>query len=313
MLITALLLNETLLSAAKHQPSIVSDADLFCETYTKVQNLSSKDTIFLGASRMQTGLDLDTVYERYPHSKALLLAQSGKGSSYPVFKDIVDRTDYKGTIAIDETELTLADPGHEQLSFVKHCYDNFSVNRQLNRQISTWLQSHLIFLNPQSSSFRLWGNLLSERQLPAPFYTTTLGDRQQLVDYARAQPQALKQLHDSKLNIDESHRQPLLTFAAWFDRAKHWQSAIEKFQQRGGKAIFIRMPVAEDRWELEGKVYPPDRYWQPWIKQFNLKSIHFADYADLRTFKLLDTSHLDMHDKKAFTQLLLTHIQAELN
>jgi hypothetical protein len=262
---------------------------------------------------MQTGLDLDTVYERYPHSKAVLLAQSGKRSSYPVFKDIVDRTDYQGTIAIDETESTLVNRANDQLSFVKHCYGNFSVNRQLNRQISTWLQSHLIFLNPQSSSFRLWGNLLSERQSPPPFYTTTLGDRQQLIDYARAQPKALKQLHDSKLKIDESDRHSVPTFAEWFDRAKHWQPAIEKFQRRGGKVIFIRMPVAEERWEFESKIYPPDRYWQPWIKQLNLKSIHFADYADLRMFKLPDTSHLDMHDKKAFTRSLLTHVQAELN
>ena len=312
LFITALAINETLLVVAQHQPSVVSDADLFCDTYTKVRDLGSKDAIFLGASRMQTGLDLTTFNARYPGKKALLLAESGKGSSYPVFKDIVDRTNYQGTIVIDETEETLTSY-NEQSSFVKHCHENFSLNRQLNRQISTWLQSNMMFLNPQSSSLRLWGNLASERKLPVPFYTKTLGDRQQFTDYARAQPQALKVLHDERLKgSQDATTRSVPTFAAWLAKTQHWQPTIAKFQQRGGKVIFVRMPVARDRWEFERQVYPPDRYWQPWMNKFNLKSVHFANYPDLSSFQLPDTSHLDMHDKVAFTRVWLTHLQEQL-
>ncbi|NJR32481.1 MAG: hypothetical protein HC778_06175 [Chamaesiphon sp. CSU_1_12] len=107
LLIAALAFNETLLYAAKHQPSIVDDADLFCSVYKRVPKLGSKDVIFLGASRMQTGIDLTTFTQQYPERKALLLAQSGLGTSYPVFKDIVENTNYKGTIVIDENRKQL--------------------------------------------------------------------------------------------------------------------------------------------------------------------------------------------------------------
>ncbi|PSB59036.1 hypothetical protein [Chamaesiphon polymorphus] len=309
----ALVLNETLLYAAKHQPSIVDDADLFCSVYGRVPNLGSKDVIFLGASRMQTGIDLTTFTQQYPDRQALILAQSGLGTSYPVFKDIVENTNYKGTVVIDETEATLAFQDKGQATSVKHCHHNFSMNRQLNRSMSSWLQSTFVFLNPQSSSFRLWGNLIAERKLPVPFYTKTLNDRQQLTDYARAQPQALKALAESRIpkNLTESNRLP--TFDTWFATTQHWQQPIAKFQRRGGKVIFVRLPVSEELWQFERKIYPQERYWQPGMKQLNVKSIHFADYPELSTFKLPDTSHLDLHDKATFTQRLLARLSNSLD
>jgi hypothetical protein len=317
LLIAALAINETLLKTAKHQPSVVSDADLFCDIYTKVPDLGSEDVVFLGASRMQTGVDLATFYDRYPTKKAVLLAQSGKGSSYPVFKNIVEKTNYRGIAIIDETEGNLSSSNNDQLPFVDHCYSSFSINRQLNRGMTTWLQSHFVFLNPQSSSLRLWGNLASQRKLPVPFFTKTLSDRQQLTDYARADPKALQTLHDGRVKgIEQSSKKPLPTFETWLAKTQHWQSLIERFQQRGGKVIFIRMPVSEDRWKFEKKTYPPDRYWQPWMNKLNVESVHFADHPNLSSFQLPDTSHLDMRDRAVFTDRLLTHIEnktAKLN
>ncbi|NJR32480.1 MAG: hypothetical protein HC778_06170 [Chamaesiphon sp. CSU_1_12] len=146
--------------------------------------------------------------------------------------------------------------------------------------------------------------------MPVPFYTKTLNDRQQLTDYDRAQPQALKTLHDSRIKgIHASSDRAIPTFAAWITKTKHWQPTISKFQQRGGKVIFVRMPVSQSRWKFEQKIYPPDRYWQPWMNQLNIKSVHFANYPDLSKFQLADTSHLDMRDKPDFTKAWLTHIQ----
>jgi hypothetical protein len=280
--------------------------------YGRVPKLGSKDVIFLGASRMQTGIDLATFTQRYPDRQALLLAQSGLGTSFPVFKNLVEQTDYNGTVIIDETEVTLSSEGdRRQFTSVNHCYHNFSMNRQLNRNISSWLQSHFMFLNPQSSSFRLWGNLIADRKLPVPFYTKSLEDRQQLTDYARAQPKALEALRQSRLpkNPTEYIDRVLPTFGKWSNQTQHWQQPIARFQRRGGKVIFVRMPVSEDLWQSEGQTYPPDRYWHPWMNKLSVKSVHFAEYPDLSSFPLPDTSHLDMRDKATFTQRLLTHLE----
>ncbi len=259
---------------------------------------------------MQTGIDLATFTQRHPDRQALLLAQSGLGTSFPVFKHLVEQTNYNGTIIIDETEVTLSsERDRRQFTSVNHCYHNFSMNRQLNRNISSWLQSHFMFLNPQSSSFRLWGNLITDRKLPVPFYTKSLEDRQQLTDYARADRKALKALRQSRLpkNSTEYVDRVLPTFGEWSNQTQHWQQPIARFQRRGGKVVFVRMPVARDLWQFEGQTYPPDRYWHPWMNKLGVKSVHFAEYPDLSSFPLPDTSHLDMRNKATFTQRLLTH------
>lgn len=313
LLLAGLGINETLLHAARHEPSVVSDADLFCEVYAQVQDLGQNDVVLLGASRMQTGFDLERFHQRFPGRKALLLAQSGRGTSYPVFKDIVENTNFRGIVLIDETESTLVSQAYDQQPFIDHCHTNFSLNRKLNRDINTWLQKHFAFLNPQSSSLRLWGNLIAQQELPEPFYTKTLPDRQQLVDYARAKPKALQTLYQSRIEDQkQSLKRSFLSPEEWLKQTAYWHTVVKQFKARGGRVIFVRMPVSKERWKIERQKTPADRYWQKFITQLKVDSIHFADYPELTSFELPDTSHLDMRDRPRFTQALLNHLNGEL-
>ena len=315
LVLMGLSLNEIILRKGSHQPSIVSDADLFCNMYSQVKNLGKNDVILLGASRMQADFDLNVFQQSFPNSKAILLAQSGKGTSYPVFKDIVENTNFQGSIIIDETEQTLAEQkNYDQKDFIHHCDTNFSFNRQLNHRISAWLQNELVFLNPQSSSLRLWGNLLTKRKLPVPFYTKTLFSREQLIDYKLADQKSLKTLHDSRLNgIKSLTKQPFLSPDKWLQETNHWVNLVDKFQTKGGRIIFVRLPISEERWKLEREITPPDQYWKVFVNKLKVASIYFSDYLDLSSFDLPDTSHLDMRDKAVFTRFLLTHIQDKMN
>lgn len=313
LLLSGLSVNETILYAAKHKPSLVSDADLFCNAYSQVEELGQNDVLLLGASRMQTGFDLDVFHQQFPDRKVLLLAQSGRGTSYPVFKDIVENTNFSGIIIIDENEQTLISKVNDQQPFIDHCHASFSLNRKINRDINTWLQSHFIFLNPQSSSLRLWGNLIAKRQLPEPFYTTTVSDRQQLTDYARADARALYTLYQNRLNgIKQSVKQPFPNPEQWLKQTDHWHILVKQFQTRGGRVIFIRMPVSQERWEIERQVTPVDRYWQRFTTKLQVASLHFASYPELTSFELPDTSHLHVDDRPIFTRLLLDKLDSSL-
>lgn len=313
LLLVGICVNEVLLRQAKHEPSITSNADLFCDVYLQVKQLGGNDVILLGASRMQTGFDLKVFQQMFPDRKSILLAQSGKGTSYPVFEDIVKKTDFKGIVIIDETEHTLISQNYDQKAFVEHCDRNFSLNRQLNHRISAWLESKFIFLNPQSSSLRLWGNLVIKHELPEPFYTKTIINREQLTDYERADVKFLKEIHDGRLKgIEQQAQQPFLSPQKWLQQTEHWQSLVDKFHTRGGRVIFVRMPISQERWEFERQITPPEKYWHRFTDELNVESIHFAEYPDLSNFKLPDTSHLDMRDKPAFTRSLLILLKEEL-
>lgn len=311
--IAGLGVHETLVSYANHRPSIVSDADLFCTLYNQLHQLEETDIVLLGASRMQTGVDLEVLQRRYPHRKALMLAQSGQGTSYPVFQDIVDNTSFRGTIIIDETEHTLASQSVDQQGTIDHCRTQFSIDSALNRRLASWLQSRLMFLNPQSSAIRLWGNLVVENELPEPFYTRTLADRQQLVEYERAAVDSLNDLYEQRLQgVRQQAHQGYLPPEQWLHQTQHWQRLIHTFQQRGGRVIFVRMPVAWDRWMLEREVTPLKQYWQPFMEKTGVASLHFAEAPELTRFDFPDSSHLDEGDRANFTDLLLQRLESEL-
>lgn len=313
LLLVGISINELLLRQARHEPSITSNADLFCNVYSQIKKLGANDLILLGASRMQTGIDLNVVQKQFPERKSILLAQSGKGTSYPVFEDIVKNSDFKGIVIIDETEQTLISQNYDQKGFVDHCHSNFSLNRQLNHRISAWLESQFVFLNPESSSLRLWGNLVTKAKLPEPFYTKTLSDREQLTDYDRADLKLLKQVHDGRLKgIKKRDKQSSLSYEEWLKQTEHWQALVVQFRARGGRVIFVRMPISQERWRLERQITPPEKYWNRFVNKLNVESIHFADYPDLSNFKLPDTSHLDMRDKPVFTRSLSTHLKDAL-
>ncbi len=123
LLLMGLTFNEIILRKASHQPSIVSDANLFCDVYSQVTQMDQNDVILLGASRMQADFDLNVFHQHFPTKKVILLAQSGRGTSYPVFKDVVENTNFRGIIVIDETESTLIDKkNYDQQELVDHCY-----------------------------------------------------------------------------------------------------------------------------------------------------------------------------------------------
>jgi hypothetical protein len=313
LLLIGIFINEILLRQAKHEPSIISNADLFCDVYSQVKQLGANDVILLGASRMQTGFDLKVFQQRFPDRKSILLAQSGRGTSYPVFEDIVNITDFRGIVIIDETEDTLISHNYDQKEFIEHCHKNFSLNRQLNHRISASLENKFVFLNPQSSSLRLWGKLVINHKLPEPFYTKTLSDREQLTDYKRADVKFLKEIHDDRLKgIEQQIKKSFVSPEKWLQQTEHWQTLVDKFHVKGGRVIFVRMPVSQERWTIERQLTPPERYWKKFVNKINVESVHFADYPDLSNFKLPDTSHIDMRDKPAFTRILLIHLKDNL-
>jgi hypothetical protein len=311
-------INEALLRAGEHQPSVVSNANLFCLSYSRIDNLNSEDVVLLGASRIHTGFDLEAFKQRYPNRKVLQLAQSGRGTPYPLFKDIVENSDFNGIAIISVNEQTLTSQSQRQLQVVRHCNKKFSLNDRANREIATWLQRRFVFLNPNSNSLRLWGNLIVEQELPEPFYTKTRPNRAQLSDFQRADEKSLKRIHNLRLKQRKNaFKQSFPKPKTWLKKVNHWQPLIQKFQERGGKFVFLRMPVSQERWNLEKQQYPVDQYWNKLTEQYyymkEVKLVHFVNYASLRNYNLPDTSHLDMRDRAEFTNALLNIIEPQLS
>ena len=229
------------------------------------------------------------------------------------------KSDFKGIVIIEETEDTLMSRKYKgqkytQKEFVDYCNRQFTLNQQVNHRISALLESQFVFVKNEGSPLRrLWVNLLSQRQLPEQFYFKTILSREQLIDYDRADILSLEEFRDRVMEeVKEKAQQSVMSPEEWLGKTEHWWSTVNQFRARGGRVIFVRMPVSQERWKFESQIAPTENYWNRFVDKLNVKSIHFADYPDLSNFNLPDTSHMDMGDKPVFTRLLLTHLENEL-
>lgn len=303
ILFTGLLgVNEYLLHQSRHLKSLVNDEELWSIHRRKVESLDKEDIVLLGASRMQTNVNLKLFKEKFPGRTIIQLAVSGGHTSLPVFKDIIDNTDFKGTLIISETESSMAAGNSSQDDFVNFYHNQFSIDRQWNKQIENWILQNVLFLNPNSSSERLWGNILVDRELPEPVVTKTLPDRQLINYFELMDTTAIWNRRMNGIKNQKSFSAP----GEWLEKTiSLWKPKVEVFKKRGGELIFIRMPVDVERWTYESKLTPTEKYWDRMVQEMGIKAIHFTDYPKLCQFRLPDTSHLDSDDRDEFTESLV--------
>lgn len=292
-------INEYLLSKARHLKTIVSDEDLWCMERGKVKNLSDQDIILLGASRMQVNIDLSVMKKHFPGRQILQLSLSGRGSAWPVFKDLVENTNFSGTILMSENQATLPEGQSPQEGFVDYYYKSWSLDKKLNKKISMWFQQRFLFLNPNSNSERLWGNVLGKRKLPPPMFTMTYPSREQtsffdITDTEWIYEIRMKGVRSSVNNIPPEPED-------WLDQVTQKKELLDRFKAKGGRPVLISMPLSQERWEMQNSWMPKSLYWDRAMELLEVKAFHFADYATLNGHELPDTSHLNVNSKKEFT------------
>jgi hypothetical protein len=301
ILVCLLSFNEIALRIGGHRPTVADDMALWAQQRKRVDTASPKTLVLLGASRIQTGFDLNAFKELNPDWSIIQLALNGAGSSFAVFKDIVDNSSFKGPVLVSEEEYTLSSVSSPQDGFVAYFHKKYSIDKALNRSILTWLQEHIVFLNPQSSSFRLWGIMLSKRSLPAPSYISTNRYRESHINFQTADTAWLWQYRMQEEIIKPS-KLPAPSVSQWLLAADKWKPLVAPFQSRGGKVAFVHYPVAPEAWAY---LAFRKKYWVAFAGEIHAPCIHFTDYPSLQEFKLFDTSHLDWRDVPEFTKRLV--------
>jgi len=297
--------NEYLLRCAGHRPSLVADPALWGATYGRfLETSTARSVVLLGASRMQANIDLDVVREQTDCDQVYQLALSGRGSARAIFEAIVRETDFVGTVILSETEATLVSDGLAQAGILRKSA-RAPLDSSLNRRIANSLQSRFVFLNPNSSSLRLWGNLLIEREWPEAVHVITHPDRSQDIDFSMRDVDRISNLRAETMRQGEANQAPSVDPETWMKAAlSNWQPSVETFTARGGTVVFVRFPVSSQRWQQEGRVWPVAEFWNPLMERLQVSTVHFADYPNMSVFELPDSSHIDFKDKPKFTRQL---------
>ncbi len=96
------------------------------------------------------------------------------------------------------------------------------------------------------------------------------------------------------------------------DRFVDTMKAVQKLRTRGGKIVFVRLPVSGELKPLEDKLTPRAQLWEPLLQRTGVTGIYFEDIPELASFTCPEWSHLSAGDSVEFSKRLIPHLRTAL-
>ncbi|MFN3968178.1 hypothetical protein [Flavobacterium sp.] len=304
-------------------PNIDDNKDLWAVQRAKVGQLTNDDVVLIGSSRVLFDIQVDE-WEKQTGRKPIQLASAGS-SPLPIFSDLVNNTDFKGTILVGvtpglffSTTFPEASPWKRAQTKVDYFHER-TYAQQLNHTISLPLQSALVMM---SGSEEEWsddidlkallgrikiGNRTGEPEFP-PFYNfnDTRVDRNTEMTARTASDTAFANTIKTVWGFFGKNAPPpdkKSTMAFFLEDLK-------KFKAKGGKVILVRCPSSGGLKIGEDMKLPRATFWDDLVQQAQVKSYYFEDYKQLQ-FECPEWSHLSAADARKFTVELVKIMKAD--
>ena len=286
--------------------------DIWVSQWYRLDRLPEDQTVLLGASRMNFGIDLDT-WEKRTGERPLMLAWPGC-PFLPALHALAQRRSFRGTVYCNVSpSFVFSGETHPWVVNMNRIVGSRDIKRiSLNfiagERLRTALYGQLRILNAGAFSplenarqaFRLPDRENTHVPLVFPFHCYLRGDLQlQFIAEAASDRDLQRQLHGIFLGAMASQR---AHGPCDMDQVINQIVAdVHAIKARGGNVVFVRLPSDGGYRTFESKYYPRESYWDRLPQATGCLSIHFQDYPELRDYRCVEWSHLDVPDAIRFT------------
>jgi hypothetical protein len=254
-------------------------------------------------------------------------------SNLPVLKDLADDPGITGTILVD-VQGGVPNPGYHGISDAYVAYAardrarvtqfNFSyVESMLSSVRQRLMRSYADGTEPFNA---LLVRVLSPTATPQ--YLVTLPSRERDADYSKVEMPAFYYARsarnagidsvpdfqdDASLDAfltDRIQQLPVASTTGLKESGQVVAEMVRRIESRGGTVVFVMYPRSGLVRAADDVRYPRTLFWDRLVPMAGGKGIYFADVPALAGFTCPDGSHLDVRDKKRFTQALAEAIKA---
>jgi len=299
-------------------PNLDENKDLWAQERAKVGSLIDQDVILLGSSRVLFDIQKDE-WEKVTGRLPIQLASAGS-SPLPMFRDIVENTEFSGTVIVGvtpglffSTTYPLAQPMDWPQKRVDYYHDR-TYAQQLNYCLSAPLQKNLVLMSANETE---WHN---DIDLKALIKRIKVGNRigegmppfHNFMD-ARSDRNVSMTLQTSSDTTFANSIKKVWQFYGEGAPPPDKESTmaffledVKKFRYRGGNLILLRCPSTGGARAGENAGLPRSEYWDLLIAESKSKAYHFEDYESLKNFDCPEWSHLSAADAKIFTTEIAT-------
>jgi hypothetical protein len=305
-------------------PTLDDNEALWAVQRSRVEKASSNNILLIGSSRVLFDMQLDE-WEAETGIRPIQLASVGS-SPLPIFHDVVNNTDFNGTIVVGVTpglffSTTSQDAQPWQWPQSKVDYYKKRTYAQISNHIlSLPLQKNLAFLSEDQGvdgvklkellgkinagdrvldpmpPFHEFGEIEQDRNLKMKPITVTD------TAYANSVIRVWQFFMKGAASGPPPDKASTITF---------FLNDLNIFKARGGHVILVRCPSSGSLRAGENMGVPRAEFWDDLVKQANVKSYHFEDYNQLKDLKCPEESHLSGKDAEYFTTEIVKIMTAD--
>ena len=271
-------------------PNLDDNKDLWAQERDKVGSLLDQDVILLGSSRVLFDIQIDE-WEKVTGRPPLQLASAGS-SPLPMFRDLVENTEFSGTVIVGvtpglffSTTFPLAQPMDWPQKRVDY-YRDRTYAQKLNYLFSVPLQKNLVLMSADEME---WNNNID---LKSMVNRIRIGNRvpEGLPPFnnffdARDDRNVSMTLRTSS---DTTFAKSIIKVWKFYDEGAHppdkestmafFIEDAEKFKARGGNLVLLRCPSTGGARAGENAGLPRSEFWDLLVAESKAKAYHFEDY-----------------------------------
>jgi len=311
-------------------PTLDDNEDLWTMTRQRVK---PESIVIIGDSRGWYDLDLDEL-EKGLGKRPVQLAMGG-GCGYPVLADLANDKTFHGTIICSFVpRLFFAPPGTPPMEragkAVRRSHTQTPAQRA-SQYLAMPLEEHVAFLKQEELTLDDLLKRLPIRNRPGalipprgpPYFGTLDRERRarMIEECARPGSELQKRIQQIWLPLFTPPPPPSYIPTDIFitkikdaieKRFGDTIAAVEKLRARGGKVVFVRLPVSGGLKALEDRTTPRNQTWDPLLQGTGAPGIYFEDFPELAGFNCPEWSHLSAGDSVEFSKRLVPHLRAAL-
>ncbi|OBX22086.1 hypothetical protein [Gelidibacter algens] len=302
-------------------PTLDDNEALWAMQRQGVEKASGNDVLLIGSSRVLFDIQLNE-WQAQTGVRPIQLASVGS-SPLPIFHDVVNNTDYNGTILIGvtpglffSTTFPQAQPWQWPQSKVDY-YKKRTFAQISNHFLSIPLQESFAFISDDQGVDgiklkELLGKIKVGTRVPDP-----MPPFHEFGEIALDRNTVMKEIAVTDTAYANSVKKVWMFFgknAPAPDKEStmaFFLKDLKTFKERGGNAILVRCPSNGLLKAGEDKFLPRTEFWDPLVKASEVKAYYFEDYEQLKHLECPEWSHLSAKDARYFTTELVKIMKAD--
>lgn len=296
-------------------PTFDDNENLWSVQRSRAENATNEDVLLIGSSRVLFDIQLNE-WEKETGKRPIQLACVGS-SPLPVFHDIVENTNFNGTILVGvtpglffSTTFPQARPWEWPQSRVDY-YHKRTYAQRANHAISLPLQENFAFLSEDEG--------VDGINLKELLGKIKLGDRihdpmppfHEFGEIAKDRNLKMKEITVTDTAYANSIKKVWMFFGKGAPppdkeaTMAFFLKDLQKFKARGGKVILVRCPSSGGVRMGENMGLPRNDFYDDLVQKTQVKNYHFEDYEQFKNLECPEWSHLSATDAQFFTTELV--------